>query len=129
MDHERGAYRVTESAWSERSYRVATVEQTDMGPMFTLEGWTGKVQVRDLQKVREDDGATGSIPASAKEISPTTSARSSTTNCLKNAIKNELRTDAVAMMTCPVGLGIKQIHALQHVEHSHNYPRKKRAQD
>ena len=29
---QRGAYRVTESPWSERSYRVATVEQTDMGP-------------------------------------------------------------------------------------------------
>ena len=47
----RGAYRVTEIAWSERSYPISQIEFTDMGPLFTLQGWGGgKVVARDLRK-------------------------------------------------------------------------------
>ena len=47
----RASYRVTETAWTEQSYRVTQVEYTDMGPLFTLQGWPGgKLVARDLRK-------------------------------------------------------------------------------
>ena len=47
----RASYRVTETAWSEQTYRIAQVEYTDMGPLFTLNGWPGgKLVTRDLRK-------------------------------------------------------------------------------
>ena len=52
----RGAYRVTEVAWSERVYRIARIENTNGGPYFFLEGWTGdKLVRRDLRKVDSED--------------------------------------------------------------------------
>ena len=47
----RGAYRVTETAWTEQSYPITRIEHTDMGPLFTLGGWHGgKLVARDLRK-------------------------------------------------------------------------------
>ena len=47
----RGAYRVTETAWSEQTYAIVQTEYTDMGPLFTLQGWPGgKLVRRDLRK-------------------------------------------------------------------------------
>ena len=47
----RGAYRVTETAWSEQTYVISQIEYTDMGPLFTLQGWPGSKMVsRDLSK-------------------------------------------------------------------------------
>ena len=47
----RGAYRVTETAWSEQTYVISQIEYTDMGPLFTLQGWPGSKMVsRDLRK-------------------------------------------------------------------------------
>ena len=37
----RGAYRVTETAWTEQTYQITGIEHTDMGPLFTLRGWQG----------------------------------------------------------------------------------------
>ena len=49
----RGAYRVTEVAWSEKVYQVARIEYLDGGPYFLLEGWTGgKLLRRDLRRVQ-----------------------------------------------------------------------------
>ena len=46
----RESYRVTETAWSEQTYQVTTIEYTDMGPLFTLQGWSGgKLVARDLR--------------------------------------------------------------------------------
>ena len=48
----RGSYRVTETAWSERVYRVGGVEYTSNGVMFTLGGWQGgPLLARDVRKV------------------------------------------------------------------------------
>jgi hypothetical protein len=53
----RGSYRVTEAAWSERSYRVARVQHTGMGPLFTLDGWQGGELVRrDILKAGVGEG-------------------------------------------------------------------------
>ena len=38
----RGAYRVTETAWSEQTYVISQIEYTDMGPLFTLLGMDWK---------------------------------------------------------------------------------------
>ena len=47
----KGAYRVTETAWTEQSYPITRIEHTDMGPLFTLGGWHGgKLVARDLRK-------------------------------------------------------------------------------
>ena len=47
----RGSYRVTEVAWSEQSYPITQIEYTDMGPLFTLGGWSGgKLVARDIRK-------------------------------------------------------------------------------
>ena len=47
----RGAYRVTETAWNEQTYAIVQTEYTDMGPLFTLQGWPGgKLVRRDLRK-------------------------------------------------------------------------------
>ena len=47
----RGAYRVTEIAWSEKTYPITQIEYTDMGPLFSLQGWSGgKLVARDLRK-------------------------------------------------------------------------------
>ena len=52
----RGSYRVTEVAWSERTYMVSSIEHSDGGPYFTLEGWAGgKLVRRDLRKVEADE--------------------------------------------------------------------------
>ena len=37
----RGAYRVTKTAWTEQTYQITGIEHTDMGPLFTLRGWQG----------------------------------------------------------------------------------------
>ena len=50
----RGSYRVNEIAWSEKVYRVASVESGEMGARFGLEGWPEKVVRRDLRKVPEN---------------------------------------------------------------------------
>ena len=48
----RGSYRVTETAWSERVYRVNGVEHTSNGVMFTLQGWQGgPLLARDVRQV------------------------------------------------------------------------------
>ena len=52
----RGSYRVTEVAWSERVYQVSRIEESDGGPYFFLEGWTGdKLVRRDLRKVEGEE--------------------------------------------------------------------------
>ena len=61
----RGAYRVTENAWTDSSYPITQIEYTDMGPLFTLQGWSGgKLVARDLRKaVAEGRAAVGSREA------------------------------------------------------------------
>ena len=63
----RGAYRVTETAWSERVYTITEVEHTYAGPLFMLEGWNGsKLLARDLRKVQ---GATlRQFPIQSREL-------------------------------------------------------------
>ena len=46
----RGAYRVTETAWTEQTYAIQSIEHGDMGPRFTLQGWGNKLLARDLRK-------------------------------------------------------------------------------
>ena len=44
-------YRVTETAWSEQTYTITKIDYTDMGPLFTLQGWSGgRLVARDLRK-------------------------------------------------------------------------------
>ena len=50
----RGSYRVTEMAWTEKTYHVARIENTTAGPLFTLDGWSQKLVARDLLKVSEE---------------------------------------------------------------------------
>ena len=56
----RGAYRVTEVAWSERTYRVTRIEHGSSGPLFTLEGWGGgPLTARDIRLALAEGGRAG----------------------------------------------------------------------
>ena len=49
----RDSYRVTETAWTEQTYQVSRIDYTDMGPLFTLQGWVGgRLVARDLRLAR-----------------------------------------------------------------------------
>ena len=53
----RGAYRVTETAWTEQTYQITGIEHTDMGPLFTLRGWQGgRLVAREMRKAVATEG-------------------------------------------------------------------------
>ena len=48
----RASYRVTETAWTEQTHLITKIDYTDMGPLFTLQGWAGgRLVARDIRKV------------------------------------------------------------------------------
>ena len=68
----RGAYRVTETAWTEQIYEVEAIEYTAAGPMFSLRGWSGsKLTAREVRKVLREGvvagGQRGGFQADSRE--------------------------------------------------------------